>query len=348
MGGMDARLWAGVVVSVLLHALAAVLLAGLPEAPTQGVPMRTDDGIDTLADRMVSPGDATQRHATINWIGYEAPQEQQAPESTVEQAALTPDPGAPPANTAPVSQPTPEAPEQPTEEQTPDEPAEEAIDPREPAEPPSSPAPSEQPETGLPPVLPDAGEPIMAPGTPTDRTDPAPPPAGPMGPPTEAANPDAPAATPTPSPTTPAPPTPERRPGPISEPSPTDGAGQGGTSAGASSDRESNATSTRKTHKIQPGGVKSAEGLEIKTKYPRFSALTRVTASPRNAIVELQFDRRGRVGRATLVQSTGNRGVDDPILDAMYRWTASGEALDELPASDPKATISMRFEIVLR
>lgn len=35
------------------------------------------------------------------------------------------------------------------------------------------------------------------------------------------------------------------------------------------------------------------------------------------------------------------------LLDVIYNWTAKGKALDELPADDPKAVVSIKMQMVL-
>lgn len=72
------------------------------------------------------------------------------------------------------------------------------------------------------------------------------------------------------------------------------------------------------------------KGLEIQPRRPSLPLLTQLTTRPRHPVVELRFNSRGRVERATLLSSTGFEQVDGPILDSLYRWTARGEVLASL------------------
>lgn len=93
----------------------------------------------------------------------------------------------------------------------------------------------------------------------------------------------------------------------------------------------------------------AAEGLSITTVRPRFSLYTRLIANPRDPLVEVQFDRQGRVRHARLLQSSGRDDVDRPVLDAIYQWKAKGEAIDALGAADSDAALlTVRFRIALR
>lgn len=119
--------------------------------------------------------------------------------------------------------------------------------------------------------------------------------------------------------------------------------------AGQSSDRESAASSIARVEieARKLGNPAAAEGLDIKTVRPRFTHYTRLTVDPKDPLVRVEFDRTGVVVAANVVESSGHRDVDRPILDAIYRWTATGEALDSLkPGSDP-ATVALEFRIVL-
>ncbi|MBC7835371.1 MAG: hypothetical protein H7Y88_09770 [Phycisphaerales bacterium] len=113
------------------------------------------------------------------------------------------------------------------------------------------------------------------------------------------------------------------------------------------SDRESDATSTEATIEIRPGKPAAGQGLDIRTKRPEFSKFTRLTAAPRNPELRLKFDRRGKVVSAVFLVRSGYKDVDEPVLNAVYLWTAKGEALARLP-DDPTAGLSIRVRIVLR
>ena len=46
-------------------------------------------------------------------------------------------------------------------------------------------------------------------------------------------------------------------------------------------------------------------------------------------------------------RSTGEASVDQPLLDAIYRWTAKGEALARL-TDDPDDTVAITMRIIMR
>ena len=48
------------------------------------------------------------------------------------------------------------------------------------------------------------------------------------------------------------------------------------------------------------------------------------------------------------VQSTGSRDVDEVLVNAMYAWTATGEAIDELDPADPEAGVTITLKILMR
>jgi len=101
---------------------------------------------------------------------------------------------------------------------------------------------------------------------------------------------------------------------------------------GEPSDRQSDATSIVDVPPEQwrRGRPLAARGLDIKTRRPVFPELTSLTARPGNPIVEILFDRTGVPRKANVLRSSGDARVDGPLLDALYRWRASGEALKRL------------------
>lgn len=119
---------------------------------------------------------------------------------------------------------------------------------------------------------------------------------------------------------------------------------------GLASDAESDASSIKEAIEYRLGKPLAGKGLKIRTLRPNWSVTTRLTASPRNPVVRVVFGRDGRVLEAKFVagQETGYPDVDAPILHAVYRWTASGEALTKLPATDPRAGVTMTFRMILR
>jgi len=148
--------------------------------------------------------------------------------------------------------------------------------------------------------------------------------------------------TPTPNPTTPtdvsaAPPTPGTQ-------------GSAKATPGNKSDRESDAASRKGPIEVRPGKPAAGQGLEIQTVRPQWSITTRLTAAPRNPMVRIVFGADGRVKAARFLvgQDTGTPDIDGPLLDAIYRWTARGKAIDDLPKKDPKAGVPLIMRIVLR
>ncbi len=99
------------------------------------------------------------------------------------------------------------------------------------------------------------------------------------------------------------------------------------------SDSEADPASKQKPLEIVLGRPAAGEGLRIITKRPKrnlFSTFTRVTAMPDNPVIEVQFDRSGRVFGATVTKSSGFPDVDGPLLASVYSWMAEGKRLAEL------------------
>jgi hypothetical protein len=130
----------------------------------------------------------------------------------------------------------------------------------------------------------------------------------------------------------------------------------GGAAAGApgageranQSESESIAVSIQETLEVRPGKPAAVEGLEITTVRPRWNVGTRLTANPRNPVVKIVFGRDGAVRDAAFNGGgTGFSSVDEPLLDAIYSWTAKGEKLDALPDRE-EASITINMRILLR
>lgn len=115
-------------------------------------------------------------------------------------------------------------------------------------------------------------------------------------------------------------------------------------------DRQSDATSREQPLEVKPGRPLAGRGLDIRTVRPTWPITVTLLAIPRNPLVEITFGRTGRVLRASYVfgQDTGYSDVDGPLLDAVYRWTATGKALAELPPDDPDAGVTLRIRILIR
>lgn len=115
---------------------------------------------------------------------------------------------------------------------------------------------------------------------------------------------------------------------------------------GRSSDRESPATARTRTVLVRPGQVIAGQGLRVKTRVGVFSIPTRLLGSRRRPIFRLSFDRLGVVRQVELVRSSGNPNIDEPWISALYGWTAAGTDLDALPEDDPKARVTILVELL--
>lgn len=101
-------------------------------------------------------------------------------------------------------------------------------------------------------------------------------------------------------------------------------------------DRESDATSPVQVRTNQLGKVLAREGMRIQTFRPQFDATTKMhELRARNGSVTaiIRFGKDGSVLSASIKPGTesGAPTIDEPILDSVYRWRASGKDIDELP-----------------
>jgi hypothetical protein len=145
------------------------------------------------------------------------------------------------------------------------------------------------------------------------------------------AAPPAPATTPVPS-------------APPGQPSPT------GLNPGEASAADASPTSRLPAINVKLGRPAAGQGLEVRTVRPRFSVTTMLTSNPRRSTVDVVFGRDGRVLRAAFQQgrTTGYPEVDGPLLDAIYRWTARGRALADIPPdADVAKGLLVTFNIEL-
>jgi hypothetical protein len=124
--------------------------------------------------------------------------------------------------------------------------------------------------------------------------------------------------------------------------------GGGGEHAGEKSEKEADASSTTKAVEIRPGHPAAAQGLDITTKRPNFTRLTRVTAYPGNPLLKVTFNAQGIVTKVILLESSGVPDVDEPVINAIYEWKAKGKALAELTSADPDSGITFNVRILLR
>ena len=70
-------------------------------------------------------------------------------------------------------------------------------------------------------------------------------------------------------------------------------------------------------------------------------------ATPRNPLIRIEFDASGAVRHAEAIESSGNSNIDGPILDAIYRWTAEGAALEALKSEGSDRTVAIEMRILL-
>lgn len=116
-------------------------------------------------------------------------------------------------------------------------------------------------------------------------------------------------------------------------------------------DRESDATSPELTIRQDDlGQVLARQGLRIQTFRPQFDATTKqleLRTRRGRVTAVIRFTKAGNVLAASLKPgtATGVATIDEPILDSVYRWKASGADLDALP-DDPEATLTVEIQIL--
>lgn len=167
--------------------------------------------------------------------------------------------------------------------------------------------------------------------------------------------PPAPAATPSSessasTTSTPVPPSPEGNQGQKgSDGNNASGANVTGDKPGEKDDREADASAIVDSIEVVPGKPAAAKGLRIQTSRPQWSMTTKLTARPRNPTIRITFGPTGRVTSAEFVRgkATGYTEVDQPLLNAIYRWTARGEAIDKLNPTNPRSGVSITVNILL-
>jgi hypothetical protein len=361
-GRPSRSIWWGLIASVLFHTLGAGVLVtrgvGVmmpartpPREPEAPVPPRPED--PSTPEPLHLGIDRPDPVATLTWIGYEDYREHLAPKSEVEQAAMVMHEAGEaqmtePAEDAPAA-PAPPRPDLSAEATEHDASKDAAVAPPARPSPPPTPSPqvqiAEQPTPAQSP--PDAAAPEIKPSAATEEAKPEP-----------RSQPEAPAAQPEPAPTSPpvaaSPLTPE--PNPPAPPAQTkDAAAKAPSPAGKRgapgdlSDRESVATALKEAVNVTPGRPLAAQGLKIKTVQPEFELMTRLTARPHNPVLRISFDRTGKVKKAQFLRghTTGYLAVDEPLQNAIYRWTAEGKALQDLSETDPEAAINITVHVLL-
>lgn len=124
------------------------------------------------------------------------------------------------------------------------------------------------------------------------------------------------------------------------------GTAPGKPSDGEKSDRESDATSIVDVpqSKWRNGRPLAGKGLNVRTQRPVFDELTTISTAGSNPIVEIEFDKEGVPKLCTIVLSSGSQLIDQPIIDCLYRWRASGSQLANLPEGK---TLKYRIRMLL-
>ncbi len=84
--------------------------------------------------------------------------------------------------------------------------------------------------------------------------------------------------------------------------------------------------------KWRTGAPIAHKGVEILTRRPELPILTRLTTRPLHPVADLFFDNQGKPVSVKIVQSSGYPDdIDQPVIDALYRWRAKGSQLARLP-----------------
>lgn len=353
----------GFILSLLLHAGAGVLLVRA-DVRMSGVETETAQRPKRESPRIIELGEPDSDATTITWIGYTEYEEHLARKSETEQALQTPDdtPVEPirPDETVALApaEPAPEkAPPEATtpDETTTDEPETALAQIDEPTE--ETPAPTESSSEPVirnaPPEEPGEDPIVLAPDEALIVEEA-------VGPPDDAIEQDEPAPetkdeepSPVPVPT-PETSTPADRPEPprqaettnetadepadeaapqASEPSRAQPVTQ---PAAVPADREAVATAIKHADEYDPGKPLASKGLRIRTVRPELSHYTALFARYRAPVARIFFGRDGRVVDVVLLRNSGDEDVDRNTLDALFRWRAEGELLEQLePMTDP-------------
>jgi len=122
------------------------------------------------------------------------------------------------------------------------------------------------------------------------------------------------------------------------------------------SDRQSPASSLTRPLRVRPGRPVAMQGLTIRTRVPpEFSIPTSLLAAGRRPVYAVSFGADGTVKMVRIARSSGDPNVDEPGRNALYAWTAEGEALehlprgealDALPPGDPRRFVTVYIELV--
>ena len=139
-------------------------------------------------------------------------------------------------------------------------------------------------------------------------------------------------------------PQPVAEPAPKAEPTPEPSSEDG--SPGLVDDRAADASSLpSEIRRAELGRVVAGEGLRIQTTRIVLTDLQRFLGRAPSPLVEISFARDGTVAKAAIArgQGTGRNDLDQALINAIYRWTASGARLDALDEDDPPLLIRLRI-----
>lgn len=97
--------------------------------------------------------------------------------------------------------------------------------------------------------------------------------------------------------------------------------------------------------RVELGKAISAEGLKINTTRMHLTSLQRARRPGGNPLVEIFFDHAGQVAKARISRGrgSGRSDIDQALINAIYEWTAEGEAIDELEDGDAPLLLRMRI-----
>lgn len=127
--------------------------------------------------------------------------------------------------------------------------------------------------------------------------------------------------------------------------------------AGEQSEKESAASKIKRAMRVDGADLHKpivGKGIELTTVEPRFPASVRFRELPRNPVLIIRFDGRGRVIKVSFltegrrVYDTGVKGVDEPLINAVYQWRAKGKEIEALDAKNPESFLEIPMRITFR
>tara|TARA_R110002073_G_scaffold118918_4_gene259051 strand:+ start:2483 stop:3658 length:1176 start_codon:yes stop_codon:yes gene_type:complete len=127
--------------------------------------------------------------------------------------------------------------------------------------------------------------------------------------------------------------------------------------AGEQSEKESAASKIKRALRVDGADLHKpivGKGIELTTVEPRFPASVRFRELPRNPVLIIRFNGLGRVIKVSFltegrrVYDTGVKGVDEPLINAVYQWRAKGKEIEALDAKDPESFLEIPMRITFR